>query len=520
MTRVEPETLADIIAIDARVDPERTAVIFEDRVHSYASLDAEIERAANALAASGVAPGDRVALLLPNDVPFIAALYAVARVGAIAVPLNTMYRAAEIAHLLDDSEPVLSLVHASLWDGAREAFAGANRGKVAIAGATSPLDAATNAFDWDDVQRRSFPRPPYAPSTHDPALICYTGGTTGRPKGAVHSHASLLANCRQTGSMLRATFLRDDRSLVSVPLFHMYGLQSGLNRMFRVGGSVVLMPRFDHVEVLRKIERYRCSYLLAAPPMLVRWCESTELREFDLRSLRIVTCGTAPLAARIIGEFAAATGVSISESYGMTEAGPPTHSNSNGPFDKVGTVGPPVPLVECRVVDASGADVARGEPGEIVLRSPALMLGYWRNPAATEETIRDGWLYTGDIAVVDEDGYYTIVDRAKDMISAGGFKIWPREVEDALGRHPDVLEAAVVGMPDRYRGEVPLGYVVLRGGARVTPDELLAFLREGLATFKIPARLEFVDALPRTAVGKVLRRDLRDRAHKAVVPES
>jgi long-chain acyl-CoA synthetase len=513
--RVEPRTLAELVAFDARTAPDRTAVIFDDVAYSYAHIDAAIERAADALAEGGVRPGDRVALLLPNDLTYIAAFYGIARLGAIAVPLNPLYRAAEVAHALRDSEPSAAIVHASLWEHASAAFVEARLGMVAVAGGSG--DPGDGASDWDGLLARSRSRAErHAPKPDDVVLICYTGGTTGRPKGAMHSHATLLANCRQGGSMARRVFGPADRTLVSIPLFHMYGLQSGMNQMFRVGGSFVLMRRFESTAVLRNIERYRCTCLLAAPPMLVRWTEAPELRSFDLTSLRVVTSGSAPLAANIMHEFKAATGVAVSESYGLTEAGPTTHSNSNGPVDKIGTVGPPVPDVQSRLVDADGKDVARGEAGQIVVRSPALMLGYWRDPEATAVAIRDGWLYTGDIAVEDEDGYYTIVDREKDMISAGGFKVWPREVEDALAAHPAVLEAAVVGMPDHYAGEKPMAYVVLRAGATATDAELSEFLRASLATYKIPAFIEFVDALPRTSIGKILRRELRDRAKSSL----
>jgi long-chain acyl-CoA synthetase len=513
--RPQPVTLAELVAADARREPDRVAVILDDRSYSYAQVEAMIERAADALAAQGVRPGDRVALMLPNDLSFIAAFYAAARVGAIVVPLNPAYRS-ELTHLLNDSEPAFAVVDAALWEHTAASFQQARACTVALAGPGASRWTGGIVFDWEALQARGGPRGTHVPKPSDIAVICYTGGTTGHPKGAMHSHASLLGNCRQAGSMLRRRFGPEDRALVSVPLFHMYGLQSGLNQMFRVGGSFVLMRRFDATGVLRNVEHYRCTYLLAAPPMFVRWTEATDLRTFDLSSLRVVTSGTAPLSANILHEFEAATGVPVSESYGLTEAGPTTHSNSNGPRNKLGSVGPPIPDVESRLVDAAGVDVAPGEPGQIVVRSPALMIGYWRDAAATAAAIRDGWLYTGDIAVEDGDGYYTIVDREKDMISAGGFKVWPREVEDALAAHPAVLEVSVVGVPDRYSGEKPMAYVVLRAGFAVQPVELADFARATLASFKVPARIELLDALPRSAVGKILRRELRERAKASV----
>jgi long-chain acyl-CoA synthetase len=289
-----------------------------------------------------------------------------------------------------------------------------------------------------------------------------------------------------------------------------------LNALFRVGGSVVLMRRFHPLTALENVERHRCTFLLGAPPMFARWVAMPELRTSDLRSLRVVTCGAAPLRASVLEAFHEATGVSVSESYGLTEAGPSTHSNSAGPVDKLGSVGPPILDVEARLVDAEGRDVARGEPGELIVRSPGMMLGYWRNPEATAQTIRDGWLYTGDVAVVDEHGYYTIVDRLKDMIAAGGFKIWPLEVETALLDHPAVAEVAIVGIPDADAGERPMAFIVRVPRAAVTAEEIVAFAARVLAKYKVPVRVEFVEELPRLSTGKVKRRELRELARTLV----
>jgi long-chain acyl-CoA synthetase len=510
MTLPEPATLAELVGGVARADPGRIALIFDGRDYSYGELEARIEPAANALAARGVRRGDRVALMLQNSLEFIEAFYGTLRLGAIVVPVNAMYKHHEIEHILRDGEPRAAVIDATLWPQAAEAFAAVPVETVALAG--EPAQAAPGTLAWHELTRAAPPRPAFAPDPGDAAVIIYTSGTTGKPKGAVHSHHTLLMNCRQSSSMLRRKFTAEDRALTPLPLAHLYAMQSGLNGMFRVGGSLVLMRRFEATGVLAGVERYRVTFLTGAPPMFIRWMAMPELRSFDLSSLRIVTCGAAPLAATVLREFEDATGVAISESYGLTEAGPTTHSNSNGPVDKIGSVGPPAPLVESRLVGPDGHDVAPGEPGEIAVRSPSLMLGYWRNQEATDDAIRDGWLHTGDVATVDADGYYTIVDRLKDMISAGGYKIWPREIEDMLASHPAVSEVAVVGMPDDDLGERPAAFVVARPGATVSAAELLTFASENLAAYKRPARIEIVADLPRLTTGKVLRRDLRDRA--------
>ena len=509
----EPATLADLIALHAAHDPARAALIYEGRTFAYGELDAHVERAANAFAHAGVRPGDRVALMFGNDPAYVAAFYGIARVGGVVVPINPMYRHSEIEHILRDSEPVAALVDAALFADVGDAFVAAGLATLAVAGAHA---VQAPAASWEAMLAAAPPRAPVAVAPDDLAALVYTSGTTGKAKGAMHSHATLLANCRQAGRLERRFIGADDRVLVAIPISHMYGMQSGMNGIFRVGGSMVLMPRFHPTDVPANVERYRCTMLLGAPPMFTRWVGMADVASYDWSSLRVVTCGAAPLKASVIDAFRDLTGVRVSESYGLTEAGPTSHSNSAGPVDKVGSVGPPVPQVDCRLVDADGRDVARGEPGEIVLRSPGMMLGYWRNPEATAATIRNGWLYTGDVAVVDEDGYYTIVDRLKDMISVGGFKVWPLEIENALLEHPGIAEAAIVGVRDADAAERPLAFVVRAPGSGVTAEDLAAFARGSLARYKVPVRFEFVDALPRLVTGKILRRDLRARAQALV----
>ncbi len=544
----EPRTLAELVSLHAKIAPGRPALLFEDRLYDYAALDALIEGAANAFAAAGVGPGDRVALMFGNDPVFVTAFYGIVRLGAVVVPVNPMYRSSEIRHILHDSEPVAALVEAALWPEVAEEFLAADIRTVAVAngpdlfgprssdtgssdesssaesssdeGAFTARDSKVHAFRkaerWEDLVRGARPRVPYAPDETELAALIYTSGTTGRAKGAMHSHGTLLANCRQVGRLERRYLRADDRVLTALPLAHIFALQTGLNALFRVGGSVVLMRRFHPLAALENVERHRCTFLLGAPPMFTRWVAMPELRTSDLRSLRVVTCGAAPLRASVLEAFREATGVSVSESYGLTEAGPSTHSNSAGPVDKLGSVGPPILDVEARLVDGQSRDVARGEPGELIVRSPGMMLGYWRNPEATAQTIRDGWLYTGDVAVIDDDGYYTIVDRLKDMIAAGGFKIWPLEVETALLDHPAVAEVAIVGIPDADAGERPMAFVVRAPQIDVSAEEIIAFAARSLAKYKVPVRVEFVEDLPRLSTGKVKRRELRDLAQTLV----
>jgi long-chain acyl-CoA synthetase len=330
------------------------------------------------------------------------------------------------------------------------------------------------------------------------------------------SHHNLIANCEQLGRLPAATRIEpSDRTLLVLPLFHIYGMTVGMHVPLRQGGSCVLVPRFEPKAVLAAIQRHRCTVFLGAPPMYVAWVHGTpEFDQFDLSSLRVVWSGAAPLPVPVLERFQEVVGTPIQEGYGLTETSPVTHANAAAPAPKPGTIGIPIPGVESRVVDDADHDVPRGAEGEIVVRGDNITAGYWRQPAATAEALRGGWFHTGDIATVDADGYYTIVDRKKDMINAGGFKVWPREVEDVLYRHPAVREAAVVPIPDDYAGERPLAWVSLKTGATCSAEELIGYCQDHLAKFKVPVRIEFRSELPKLPTGKVLRRILRDDARR------
>lgn len=504
-------TLADLVRDVARRDGTRAAIIFQDNPISYAHLDAAIERAANGLAARGIVHGDRVAILLPNIPQFVIAYYAVQRVGGVVVPINILYKADEIAYVLNDSEATALFVYELFYPAAAGALPDAPSVRdIFFVGAG---DAPDGTMPWSALVDGSAPeRAPVAVAPHDLATICYTSGTTGRSKGAMLTHRNFLANCEQCDSLPHFALGEDDRALLVLPLFHIYAMNVVMNATLRAGATVVLLPRFEPVAVLEQIEKHRCTTLPGAPPMYVAWVNHPDLDKYDLSSLRLAGSGAAALPVQVLEGFRARTGVEISEGYGLTEASPASHSNAAGPFNKPGTIGPTIPGVEARLVDEDDNDVPPGAEGEILLRGENIMIGYWRNPDATAEALRGGWFHTGDIATVDEDGYYTIVDRKKDMINAGGFKVWPREVEEVLYRHPAIQEAAVVPMPDAYSGEKPVAFVSLKEGQTASAEELTAYCREHLATFKVPRQFEFRPELPKLPTGKVLRRVLRDDA--------
>ncbi len=511
-----PATLAELVRDVARRNGSKPAIIFQDNEISYAALDAAIERAANGLTARGIGHGDRVGIMLPNLPQFIIAYQAVVRLGAVVVPINVLYKAEEIAYVLNDSEATALFVYEGFYASVAEALPHVSSlTNVFFVGTGDAPDGTT---PWGALTDGAAPeRAPVAIVPGDLATICYTSGTTGRSKGAMLSHRNFLANCEQCERVPRFKAVEEDRILLVLPLFHIYGMNVGMNAALRIGATIVLIPRFEAGPVLDQIQKHHCTLLLGAPPMYVAWVNYPQLTDYDLSSLRIAGSGAAALPVQILDAFRERTGAEITEGYGLTEASPVSHTNAVGPFNKPGTIGLAIPGVDTRLVDEADNDVPPGAEGEILLRGENILSGYWRNPEATAEALRGGWFHTGDIATVDDDGYYTIVDRKKDMINAGGFKIWPREVEEVLYRHPAVQEAAVVAMPDAYTGERPMAFVSLKSGRSATADDLIAYCREHLATFKAPRHIEFRPELPKLPTGKILRRVLRDDA-RALAP--
>ncbi len=505
------QTLAELVSDVAQSNGAKPAIIFQDQPITYAQLNGMIELAANGLAARGIGHGDRVALMLPNIPQFVAAHYAVARLGAVVVPLNVLYKADEIAYILNDSETKALIIFEGFYPQGAEAVKGAaSVEQVIVVGQGAAPEGTTH---WAQLLDGTAPRRPAVEVRPDDlAVICYTSGTTGRSKGAMLTHRNFIANCEQFSQLPLLTINEEDKILLVLPLFHIFGLNVGMNATLRVGATIVLMIRFEPVPVLEQIQKYRCTNFLGAPPMYVAWVHTPTIGDYDFSSLRVVVSGAAALPMQVLTRFRELTGVEIQEGYGLTETAPVTHSNAAAPRVKPGTIGLPIPGVEARVVDEQDREAPQGQEGEIVVRGDNVMIGYWRNPEATAEAIRDGWFHTGDIATIDEEGYYTIVDRKKDMINAGGFKVWPREVEEVLYAHPAVQEAAVVPMPDPYAGERPLAYVALKQGQQATADELIQYCRGALASFKAPARVEFRADLPKLPTGKVLRRVLREEA--------
>ena len=502
--------VGEIVEESAKTSPDRIAVIFGDESITYAELDQTVNRVANGLIELGVKPGDRVAIQITNRPQFIQAFYGVLRAGGTVVPVNVMYKVDEIAYLLEDSGASLYIVLEPFYPlvaAARERAPGLEH--IVVVGQTPPAGTVS----WARLAGHpNAALPGVGVEESAPAVICYTSGTTGRAKGAVLTHHNLVYNCQQCDQLQALQIGPDDRALLVLPLFHIYALNVGLNLSLYKGAGVVLMERFEPLASLEAIEKHGVSVLYAVPPMYIAWLNTPGLDESHFPKLRIAVSGAAALPVSILERFQEITGVTIWEGYGLTEVSPVATSNSAGPRPKPGTIGLAVPGMEARVVDDNDEDVPRGQPGELILRGENVMLGYWHRPEDTAEAMQGGWFHTGDIVTQDEDGYFTIVDRKKDMINVGGMNVYPREVEELLYRHPKVAEAAVLDYPDPYQGECVMAVIVPKPDAgEIDPQEIIDYCRERIAVFKAPRKVVFRESLPRNLSGKVVKRELREQ---------
>ncbi len=489
------------IVWDALAEHEdRPAVRQGGGVLSYGDLAWAAGQIASLLGGEGVRPGDRVAVMLPNVTAFPVLAYGTLAAGAVVVPMNPLLRAREIEHYLGDSGARLMFA----WEpAAAEAAMGAAETGVRVIPVTEPDAAAL---------RTGEPPPAWADrNDDDDALILYTSGTTGTPKGAQLTHGNLRRNAELTARTLIRTG-PDDVIMGCLPLFHSFGLTCGLNAAMVSGACLTLLPRFDPAAALEIIARDEVTVFEGVPTMYAAMLHHPAREQADLSSLRVCVSGGAAMPVEVLRGFEAAFGCMILEGYGLSETSPVASFNHPDRQRKPGSIGTPIEGVEMRLVDPDGKDVPPGGVGEIAIRGHNVMKGYWRRPEATAEAIPDGWFRTGDLARADEDGYFFIVDRKKELIIRGGYNVYPREVEEALYEHPAVAEVAVVGIPHDSLGEEVGAAVALRPGASVTPEELQAFAKERVAAYKYPRRIWLVDDLPKGPTGKILRRSVRPPA--------
>ncbi len=530
--RLPDEILPVILARQAKRVPDRTAIQFYGRAIKFAELDEAVGRFAGLLKERGVKAGDRVAIFLENSPQFAIAYYGALRAGAIVVCLNPMHKAAELLHEFEDSGAT-ALVTSDEAYGVVEPIRAQTKLSTVVLTAYRDFLPETPALPPPPsfLEAKGGPRPPEtfallevlrtAPELKaqvpralgDTALLQYTSGTTGTAKAAEITHANLVSNCELQKVYIGAG--DDDVALGVLPWFHITGMECQMNMMAYMGAPLVAIGRFDLVTVLRAIAQYRCTLTTLIATVNVAIVNFPKTKEFDLSSLRHCFSGGAPVPPEIARRWEQITGHKLIEGYGLSETTAPTHINPPQ-RPRYGTVGVPLPLTEARVVDAADGttELGIGKSGEIAVRGPQIMKGYWRNPAATAAAFRDGWFLTGDIGHVDEEGYFSIEERKKDMLKVSGYSVFPAEVEALMYRHPAIAEVGVVGVADPYRGEEPLAFVVLKPDAKgkVTAEQIAEWCKSEMSAYKAPRTVRFVDALPKTATGKVLKRILREQA--------
>jgi long-chain acyl-CoA synthetase len=502
--------LPQILRQAAERYPHKVAVIHEGRAVTFAELDEQADRCAAALAALGLGKGQTIALFLPNGIPFIVAYYGALRAGAIVSPLNPTYKAREVAYQVADARAVIIVVHPDLYPVVAEARGHLSLLREVIVTGEKPPEGACSLADL--LESRP-PRPPAVDwdAHEDVAVLPYTSGTVGLPKGVMLTHYNLTSNIRQFLAVSEAD--EGDVFLNHLPFYHIYGMNLMMSAALAAGATQVIMTRFDVETFFALVERHRPTRFFTVPPVLLALTNHPDLARHDLSSLEYVNSGAAPLPPEVAARFQEGTGVLVTQGYGLTETSPVTHSN---PLDrvKVASIGIPVPDTEQRIVDVETGtrDLPPGEVGELVVRGPQVMKGYWKRPGETAQVLRDGWFHTGDIARLDEEGYCYIVDRKKEMIKYKGYGVGPAELEALLHEHPAVADAAVIGVPDPMVGEIPEAFVVLRTGVQTTAEELMHFVEERIAPYKKVRVIQFVESIPRSASGKILRRVLKEAA--------
>jgi long-chain acyl-CoA synthetase len=515
---------------------DRTALIFFGARTSFAELDRAADRFAHVLRSMGVQKGDRVSLHLPTSPAFVIAFMGAMRAGALAVPMNPLYVERELGILLGETTPSVSVTIDLLVPRLRnvEAEAGPGRpGRLVVTGIQDSLpipirwlyplkarregrwnpqphsEATPNLFRL--LREAPAERFESAATPEDGAVLQPTGGTTGTPKAALLTHRNLVANAVQTAAWFPDTAGGEPPTILCpLPLFHIYGLTVDMNYAMLTGGTLLLLPRFDPEQVLKAAAKYRPRLFPGAPVMYETLAHHPNVTKYDLSSIEACISGAAPLPPGVQNDFEAITHGKVCEGYGLTEASPVTHCNPINSGRRNGTIGLPFPSTDARIVDPkTGAPLPVGSVGELEISGPQVMSGYWHRPEESADVLHDGWLRTGDIARQDADGFFTIVDRAKDLIIVGGINVYPREVEEVLQSHPAVADAAVIGMAHEHYGEVPCAFVVLAEGATATEEELFAYCHKNLARYKVPLAIRFRPRLPKTMIGKVLRKDLR-----------
>ncbi len=523
-----PDSIATIFGNGSKLDAKMT----------YRQLNDEVNRLANALAQMGVKKGDRVALYLPNCPQYVISYYATLKLGAIVAPNNPLYVARELEFQVNDAGAETIICLSRFYPNVQKIRANTKLRNVIVTNIKeyfSPLlrllftvakekkeghhvTLDPGDYWFKDVLARGTPvKPNVEVRPEDTAVLLYTGGTTGVPKAAEITHRNIVANTLQCYEWLPGVEMGKEVTLTALPLYHSYAMTTCMNFAVYVGGAMVLIPNpRELVSVLKAIDLHKPTLFPGVPTLYNAINNFPDLSKYNLKSIKVCISGAAGLPVEVQKKFQDLTGARLVEGYGLSEASPVVTANPVYGNNRIGTIGIPWPDTDVKIMDLETGtkEMPIGEPGELVARGPQVMKGYWKRPDETAKALRDGWLYTGDIAKMDADGYIQIVDRKKDMIIVSGFNVYPRDVEEVLYQHPKVLEAVVAGIPDPKSGERVKAYIVLKPGQTATAEEIMAYCRENLTGYKRPSEIEFRDSLPKTAVGKILRRQLVEEEKK------
>jgi long-chain acyl-CoA synthetase len=508
--------------------PDAPAIDFYGRKMTYLQLYGAVNKCANALKDLGVEPGDRVALMMVNSPQYVIGFYGILKAGGIVAQVNPLYVEREIEYLCNNAGAKVMLVTDMLYPKVAAALPATGLQKVLVARLKGDIPLGPEAASFEaTLEAAPHAEPGVTVTPEMVAVLQYTGGTTGVSKGAMLTHANLVANVLQTAEWFAPGRAPGEpqKTLTILPLFHSYGMTVCMNSGIQQGAELILLPKFELQEVLDTIKRTQPTFFPGVPTMYVAVHSHPTAEEFGVSSIRFCNSGGAAMPVEVMHQFEQRFGATVVEGYGLSEASPVTHCNPLKGLRKPGSIGIAYPDTECKIVDLETGlkELPAGEQGELIIRGPQIMAGYWRMPEESAHALRifegQTWLYTGDICRMDEDGYIYVTDRKKDMIIAGGFNIYPRDVEEAIYLHEAVQEAVVAGVPDAYRGETVKAYIVLKPGQVVTEKEMEAHCRKHLAAYKVPRIYEFRPSLPKSAVGKLLRRVLVEE-EKAKLAES
>lgn len=511
--------LPDILERAAKRYPDKDALLFKEDKMSFKELKDKVDRLATCLSGFGIKKGDSVAILLPNLSPCVISYYAILRIGAIVVMNNPLYSDRELEHQLNDSG-AKALITMDIFGNRMIYLRRKTRIRQIIYTSVLGTDVkpAEDVYKWEDILSKTSPSPPAVElSFDDVAMYQYTGGTTGVSKGAMLTHRNLSCNVQQLASWLISPLkggLKEGQgmSLSAPPFFHAFGLTAAMNSSIYLGWAQVMIPRPQPDQLLEAIRKFKPTFIFLVPTMYIGILNHPDFDKVDMKSIKFCGSGAAALPVQVIEKIQKKTGSPLMEGYGMTEASPITHVNPFGGLRKPGSVGVPIQNTLSRIVDLKDGitPVPVGEVGEIVFKGPQVMKGYLNMPDETAEALKGGWLHSGDLGKMDEDGYFYVVDRKKDMVVSGGYNVYPKEIEDVYLEHPKVAEAAAIGVPHPTRGEQVKLMLVLKEGEKATEEEMIEYCSDKLAKYKWPTMVEFRSELPKSAVGKILKHVLRE----------